>query len=467
LEGNVNYGTDFGPKIKNKITEIFSNLPGYEIKDIGIDVEREKVKDYNECIQGECTTKYKEQGIEWVVQATLSMPNGLCEITLSQSQPDGSNSKTTSGTRSCSSEDIGVNLTNLVYDLIRNVDVKSSGDRKIKIDSNPSGAVLYVNGERIGKTPLETSIKAGSVKFKLIIEGSDRFEEPNFVKTIPDGSDLLDLGIIDIPKSEAYIIFNINPPEAFLNAQVIVDGKILDREELKKHTVDFGKRIDIEVSAPKFATYHKTIPALMPKQEYKLPVNLEANPCKLTLNSSPSGAEVFEGENKLGTTPYRSDIAPGTSRFIIKKPFYSVEEKEIFCKPGEVVDRNVNMKWVEYSQEDQEKIDRAADFRKYSYYGFALSAGLAYLSYSKVGDFKKYDDQYKNSTNPSEIESAKLQRESAKKSISLFTAAAVVSLGSSAVLYKLGEFPADVIKSSPITFIPENKGVQLVWHISW
>ncbi len=56
------------------------------------------------------------------------------------------------------------------YLLLRKGQTLSEGTVKVHVNSRPSGATLYVDGEEIGRTPLDFKVKAGKHRLKLVKE---------------------------------------------------------------------------------------------------------------------------------------------------------------------------------------------------------------------------------------------------------------------------------------------------------
>ncbi len=364
---------------------------------------------------------------------------------------------------SCSINDLEEKVVELVYQIMRNqIGVTSGKLRLARITSDPPGAMLTINNQYYGNTPLNLKIPIGQVRILMEFEGTDRYAPILVNELIEESKSPFKYHKV-FAERNAYLALEITPRLA----KVKVDGKDIDIKLLTKLPIEVRKEHLVIISYEGHKPQTLTIPALAPDQEYKKNITLSPNDCDLKIVTNPSQAEVFVKGIKIGTTPLNAQITPGDHQFSIQKPFYYAHEVAFFCAPSTSIKKAISLKRTLYTPGEQKRIDRANKWYLASVSGFGVSAGLAVLSYKKYSDFKKNDKDYSSATDPFQLETLKAQRASSKTQFQNFALGSIATAGVSYLFYHWGKFPDDLKQKNLVTLIPQNNGVTLAWQFGW
>ncbi len=264
--------------------------------------------------------------------------------------------------------------------------LKALAEGAIKVDSDPKGAKIFLNGKDTGKvTP--TTIDGLAIKedytIKLQKEG---FGE--WTSTVPlENFSIVNLRaslvkipeIPEPPKAPEVIVGSLEVRSVPGNAKVFINGKDtgqvtptqLDELQLEKfYTIklvksghsDFVKSVQLtEKSGEKLVATLKEVkaapkpiekpkpkpttpiakPTPKPKPTYTPPPKppepvASGKPATLQIRSDPSGAEVYVNSEYKGTTPVKiSGLNPGTARVMLRKHGYLRHQSSVRLNAGE------------------------------------------------------------------------------------------------------------------------------------
>lgn len=189
----------------------------------------------------------------------------------------------------------------------------------VVIHSEPSGAEILVNGQKIGNTPLQGELVAGSYQLEmrkpLYYADVSTFE-------LKEG-ETKDLKRLLKPRF-GYLTVSSMP----LGGSVYLDNKLIGTSPIEKREIE-SIRHTLKVQVPMYHDYSEEF--RMKDGETKT-VSSTMKPAfgSIEVLSSPEdGADVYVDGNMVGTTPYSNDkFASG--KYVIrvtKELFYDVEEE--------------------------------------------------------------------------------------------------------------------------------------------
>ena len=212
---------------------------------------------------------------------------------------------------------------------ILNVKIKKGETTDLKIDlkpiegllklrSNPSGAVVKINGQPIGPTPKQHSLAGGNYSIELKHPNrktlSDDIEITNSRRVVERDYKLL--------FEDAFVSFKLEPVGGIL----LLDGQRLNKfsrarvDALRTHSVSYMKDGYFS-KAKKFQ--------LRPFEEKKLAFNLKKELGRIDIFSKPSGTVYINGK-QVGRTPISMELAAMTHDLVISKKGYRSFKQKLF-----------------------------------------------------------------------------------------------------------------------------------------
>ena len=177
----------------------------------------------------------------------------------------------------------------------------------LKIDSDPQGAEVLINNEKKGITPISISLKEGSYEVVLKKDSYEDFEKKDINI---EKNKTLDLGVIKLTPLPSYATLEVETTPT--NAKLYING---EEKGLTPYTVDKLKPGEYEIKITKSGY-----------EDYKDKITLKDNENKtmkiqlskisvtppppsygfLSVDSDPSGANVYVDNKNIGKTPINS-----------------------------------------------------------------------------------------------------------------------------------------------------------------
>jgi uncharacterized protein (TIGR02145 family) len=211
--------------------------------------------------------------------------------------------------------------------------IKETLPGKLSINSDPSGADIYLNGFKVAdKTPFTFELNSGSTKIKL---KKKKFED--FDTTL-------------VIQSNKTIVFsaNLNSSFLFLNvtsdptgAYVFIDGEELGRTPFSKE-LDLSDKAQrgfksLQVEAENYESKTEQIPIVPSTVPLERTYELQKLKSSFTIKSTPSGASVYIDDTYKGITPYTSIKEYGTYKVYVQLDDFRVSEKKplVLSKTGD------------------------------------------------------------------------------------------------------------------------------------
>lgn len=229
----------------------------------------------------------------------------------------------------------------------RNVEVKSlaysdvsftltANFGKVKITSTPLGAMVWIDDQQRGETPLDIpQFRAGKHLFRLV---KNMYHEQSDTIEIIAGSEFTK----DYSLKPQFGKVTIQTDPA--GAEVIVDGKPWGRSPLTREQVFSGKHV-VRMNLLNYFNEEKSV-TVEDEGNHDFSFELRPSVGWLSLNTVPPGAQVtiIENERILGQTPLENiPVERGTYHLRIEKNDYELVERAIGLTLGGRQDISIDL----------------------------------------------------------------------------------------------------------------------------
>ncbi|MDP6924569.1 MAG: PEGA domain-containing protein [Candidatus Scalindua sp.] len=163
----------------------------------------------------------------------------------------------------------------------------------VRLESEPTGAVIIIDGEDVGKTPEDiTGLSPGKHEVEMRLEGYDSSVQMIKVK---NGKESLFSATLQRKKGSLMLISNP------ANALIYLEGKKSGRTPSTITELTPGK-YTIELSLDNYQTWSENAD-IVPGEEITITAELQEKPGSISIKSKPSDARIFIDGNEAGTTP--------------------------------------------------------------------------------------------------------------------------------------------------------------------
>ncbi|MGR3294050.1 MAG: PEGA domain-containing protein [Candidatus Scalindua sp.] len=166
-----------------------------------------------------------------------------------------------------------------------------------RLESEPTGALIFLDGENVGKTPkIITGIKTGKHEVEVRLDGYD-----SWMKMIKIKADREYLFTAALQRRRGSLMLISNPS----NAIIYIEGKKSGKTP-KAITELIPGNYTVEVKLDEYQTWSENID-VEPGKETTLKAVLQAKPGSINIKSKPSDAKILIDGNEAGTTPETID----------------------------------------------------------------------------------------------------------------------------------------------------------------
>ncbi|HHE37847.1 MAG TPA: PEGA domain-containing protein, partial [Candidatus Cloacimonetes bacterium] len=203
----------------------------------------------------------------------------------------------------------------------------------IDISSEPAGAEIFIDDQKMGVTPIYIELTAGEHKLTLrksfyyTYNGTFELAERE-TKTLPK---------IDMKPKFGYYEVTSNPS----GANFYLDNKLLGKTPVNRKKIESGThllKIEYELYHPEEKDF-----VINDGDDEKFEFDLKPAFGELILNSQPeSGADVYIDENLMGTTPFSNKKMPSGNYLIrIEKELWMGAEESITIYDGQKIEKTL------------------------------------------------------------------------------------------------------------------------------
>jgi serine/threonine protein kinase len=179
----------------------------------------------------------------------------------------------------------------------------------MEIDSNPSGAAVYLNGRREGQTPFVGDFEEGRYSIRL----SKAPEYKDFSASLTVTSGQKTVRNYTLPPN--YVLNVGTIPEG---ADVTIDGSLRGRTPLKVDLTENRALLMLEMEG--WTSVNETLD--LKQGENSVSYTLQRSGFKLSIKTEPDQATVFVDDQSLGLSPIDRTVLPGSHSIRIEKLGY-------------------------------------------------------------------------------------------------------------------------------------------------
>lgn len=200
----------------------------------------------------------------------------------------------------------------------------------IIVDSDPRGAEVYLNEQRVGTTPYQQSHIAGSYTIRL---DYPLYQSHTESFQLAEGANL---SLSDVEMIPRFGYWQVTTRPA--GAEVFLDGKYQGTSPLEKTPVESG----MHELVLKYPMYHEHIASFLISNGAFENIEVDMRPAfgTLVIESEPTGATVFIDNKEAGTTPYTDEkLTSGLYTIRVQQDLFTTESEVAAVKDGETTEK--------------------------------------------------------------------------------------------------------------------------------
>jgi hypothetical protein len=200
----------------------------------------------------------------------------------------------------------------------------------LEVKSEPSGALVYIDGKESGGTPLSLpDIKAGRHQIRVVKEGYESYEAS--LETSVGRKEVFARLKQMVRKGELVIRSVPTKATIYLNEKSVgtspYEGKGLSPGKYK-----------VRVTKEGYEPWGEEV-TVNADERVEVLASLKSITGRLVIRSQPYDAKIYIGGKLAGTGSYEGNaLLPGTYKVRIVKEGYETLEKDVTVKPGETVE---------------------------------------------------------------------------------------------------------------------------------
>ncbi|MFH0807121.1 MAG: PEGA domain-containing protein, partial [Elusimicrobiota bacterium] len=174
------------------------------------------------------------------------------------------------------------------------------------ISSEPAGAEVFLNGQKVGITPFQDEVIAGEYSIML----SKNMYNSYSASVVMAAGETKDLPVMKLVPKFGYISITSSPA----GAKIFLDNQMIGNTPLTKQLIESGShKLKTELDL-----YHSEEQPLQVNDgdEKNLTFTLKPAFGSLVINSEPQGAELYIDNQPAGKTPYRNEKMASRNYFV-------------------------------------------------------------------------------------------------------------------------------------------------------
>lgn len=206
-------------------------------------------------------------------------------------------------------------------------EVRFSPPGIVIIQSEPEGATVELNGQKVGNTTGSYQGNHFAGEYTVTLR-KDLYHPASRTFTLEAGQ-TLDISSIEMKPKFGYWQVNSSPS----NADIYLDEKLIGKTPLTKEVIPSGNHT-LRITLDKYKTHQENF-TIKDGDEPKFEIDLDPNFARLEIDSAPEkGAKVFIDGEEVGTTPYVDERREaGTYTVRIEKELWSGSSETISVRP--------------------------------------------------------------------------------------------------------------------------------------
>jgi len=219
---------------------------------------------------------------------------------------------------------------------VRELNVVGGGERQslaavltpnwapITVSSEPSGAEVFVDGARLGSTPVTLELEAGERQVGLRLRGHNEWRDTvtvlaNRAQTLPPVTLTLADGRVEL----------VTDP---VGAAVSVDGAFRGQTPVTLR-LSPGRPHSISLSKPGFESFTREL-SVEAGSAQRLSLQLTAQFGVIEVTSDPPDAEIWVDGERQGVTPSKLTLTAISHALEVRRAGFAVQAREITPRPG-------------------------------------------------------------------------------------------------------------------------------------
>ena len=218
-----------------------------------------------------------------------------------------------------------INYSKFLFSYQNNI---GSGSRfgKMTIFTKPTDAQVYVDGKLIGRSNMSlSSVAPGKYKLSVIKNGYHSYNEEILVNDDSQFS-------INLKKKKVRVRIDTNTQDSILYINGFKKGE-------GKESYDVYLPVEtenhIKMEAPQYHRAERKLSITADQKTVEMLLNLNPKPGRVSLTSSPAGAQVILDGKDIGQSPLQISLQAGHHDIEIKKDGFLTDEFSFELMPGE------------------------------------------------------------------------------------------------------------------------------------
>lgn len=203
---------------------------------------------------------------------------------------------------------------------------------ELTVESTPSGASVYVNNKFIGQSPVVQKMSSGTYDLKVILDGYQTFARRIAIEK-------RNTATVEAKLAREYGVLHINSTPS--NATIFLDGKRQGQTTPLELKVPLGKYA-VRVVKDQFYSFEEDV-VVKQGEPTIVEADLVRQVGRLILETTPSGAKAYIGNDLLGTTPLTHDMPVAKYVITLKKPGFRDKIIESNIAADESLEVNVEL----------------------------------------------------------------------------------------------------------------------------
>ncbi len=204
----------------------------------------------------------------------------------------------------------------------------------ITVESEPSGATVFLNEQRVGATPYMGRQPAGA--FTLMIS-HPMYHEHTEQFVLAEG-ETVNLPLAELTPRFGYYAVNTIPR----GAEVQLNGRTIGTSPLARTEISSGEH-ELRIRMPLYHDHTETF-IIEDGDDKNFNIELKEAFGQLFINSEPSGADVYVDGRRVGVTPYENLQKPSGSYVVrLTKDLHSDANEQVTVADGERTERLITL----------------------------------------------------------------------------------------------------------------------------
>ncbi|HAJ93217.1 MAG TPA: hypothetical protein DCO71_11500 [Gammaproteobacteria bacterium] len=213
----------------------------------------------------------------------------------------------------------------------------------VLLDSQPAGAVVQLDGEQVGVTPLETEIMQGPHAVRLSLEN----HKPVLLEQDFAAGAVVQLQDIVLPPADGKLVLSSVPAEATIS----VDGVFYGTTPATL-TLESGKEHSVRLTRPGYQSLDKQV-QLAPEEEQALKISLSPEYGVVFVTAQPADATLVLDGKQAGKATRRLNLTARAHTLEFRKPGYVSQRVTVTPRAG--ASKNVDITLQTATQARAEK----------------------------------------------------------------------------------------------------------------